>query len=116
MMRFIAVCIVASIPLLAAPPASSQTSPAATGKVVGSNNQPLAGVPVQVQGPQGKTVIFTDALGKWSLYNLPDGAYHIEAANAASTPVEFSVKNTGVVDKLFGGQNHYIASDIKINK
>jgi hypothetical protein len=112
MMRFIAVCIVASIPLLAPRPASSQTSPAATGKVVGSSNQPIAGVPVQVVGPQGKTVIFTDAQGKWSLYNLPAGTYHVEAANAASTPVEFSVKSAGV----FGGQNSYVASDIKINK
>ena len=112
MMRFIAVCIVASIPLLAAQPASAQTGGAATGKVVGSNNQPLAGVPVQVLGPQGKTVIFTDAQGKWSLYNLPAGTYHVEAAGVASTPAEFAVKSGSV----FGGQNNYVASDIKINR
>jgi hypothetical protein len=119
MIRFVAACIIAAIPLLAAAPASSQTSsvaPAATGKVVGSNNQPLAGVPLQVQGPQGKTVIFTDAQGKWSLYNLPDGTYHVGAANAAAAPVEFAVKNSTGIDKLFGGQNSYNASDIKIDK
>ncbi len=69
-------------------------------------------MPVQVLGPQGKTVIFTDAQGKWSLYNLPAGTYHVEAAGVASTPAEFAVKSGSV----FGGQNNYVASDIKISR
>ena len=93
-------------------------APAATGKVVGASGQPAGGVPLQVQGPAGKTVVFTDTEGQWSLYNLPAGTYTVAPLTkptASDQPVEFSVKDKGVVDKLFGGTAPaYSASDIKL--
>jgi hypothetical protein len=111
--------LVAAIAQQSAPELKASAPLVATGKVVGPNEQPVAGLPVQVQGPQGKTVVFTDAKGKWSLYNLPAGTYHVSpfaAAASVGQPVEFSVKEKGLVDKLFGGYSAaYIASDIKLN-
>lgn len=93
-------------------------APVATGKVVGPTGQPAAGVPLQVQGPQGKTVVFTDAKGQWSLYNLPAGTYRVAPLakpTVTGQPIEFSVKDKGVVDKLFGGEDKaYSASEIKL--
>jgi hypothetical protein len=92
----------------------------ATGKVVGPGSQPQAGVPVMVEGPQGKTHLFTDAKGNWSLYNLPPGNYQVRPVSGAATttqPIEFTVKEKGLLDKLFGGeQNSIRASEIKLDK
>jgi hypothetical protein len=60
--------------------ASAQNAPAATGKVVGPDSKPLAGVPIQVVGPEGATTAFTDASGTWSLYNLVPGTYQVRPA------------------------------------
>ena len=98
----------------------AQTSqPVATGKVVEPGGQPVGGgVPLQVQGPAGKTVVFTDPQGKWSLYNLPAGTYKVAPLSgpaAAEQTVQFSVKDKGLVDKLFGTDTPtYSASDIKL--
>jgi Carboxypeptidase regulatory-like domain len=99
--------------------AQSPPAPAATGKVVGLSGTPMAGQPLQVQGPQGKTVVYTDAKGQWSLYNLPAGTYSVTPlikAAPSNQPVKFSIKDTGVVDKLFGNTDKtFYASDIKLN-
>lgn len=97
---------------------AQSTTPAATGKVVGPNGQPAAGVPLEVQGPAGKTVVFTDTQGQWSLYNLPAGTYKVAPFTKPTTsghPVEFSVKDKGFVGNFFGGATPtYSASDIKL--
>ena len=93
-------------------------APAVTGKVVGPSGTPVAGAPLQVQGPQGKSVVFTDANGQWSLYNLPAGNYRVAPltkAPASDQPVEFSVKEKGAIDKLLGNvDTTYSASEIKL--
>jgi hypothetical protein len=67
---------------------------AATGVVVGTNGQPKAGVPLRVEGPQGKTHAITDEKGTWSLYNLAPGSYKVEALEkgAQSDTINFDVK------------------------
>jgi hypothetical protein len=71
----------------------STTAPAATGKVVGPDSKPPAGVPIQVTGPEGKTTAFADQNGNWSLYNLVPGTYQIKPAagvtTTAQTPDDF---------------------------
>lgn len=92
--------------------------PAVTGKVVGPSGTPVAGAPLQVQGPQGKTVVFTDANGQWSLYNLPAGNYSVTPVTTAAVsnrPVEFAIKNKGVIDKLLGNVDNTLpAADIML--
>lgn len=104
----------------AAPAASTSVpAPAATGKVVGPQSQPQAGVPVIVQGPMGKTHVFTDSKGNWSLYNLEPGEYHVTAGMAADPgdPVSFTVKQRGVFSKIFGSEPPSVTtSAIKLNK
>lgn len=58
--------------------AQESVSPSATGAVVGANSQPLPGVPVQVEGPLGRTFAVTDSTGTWALYNLPPGKYVVQ--------------------------------------
>jgi hypothetical protein len=93
-------------------------TPAVTGKVVGPSGQPAGGVPLQVQGPAGKTVVFTDTQGEWSLYNLPAGDYKVAPLTKPTVidqPVKFSVKDKGLVDKLFGAEPAtHAASEIKL--
>ena len=50
---------------------------AATGQALDANRQQLAGVPLQVEGPNGKNLVVTDRNGFWYLYNLPSGTYKI---------------------------------------
>jgi expansin (peptidoglycan-binding protein) len=94
-------------------------APVAIGKVVGPGGAPVAGAPLQVQGPQGKTVVYTDAKGQWSLYNLPAGTYSVAPLNKTAPsdqPVQFSIKDKGVIDKLFGNADTtFFASEIKLN-
>lgn len=79
---------------------------AAKGKVIGSSNEPQAGVPVQIQGPLGQTVAITDKSGTWSLYNLPAGNYKVKMLGAqqpeTSAPVDFTVKDASFWDKITG--------------
>ena len=106
----------------AAPAANvSSPAPAATGKVVGPQSQPQAGVPVIIEGPMGKTHAFTDSKGDWSLYNLEPGEYHVKPAITSSTdsgePVTFTVKERGVFGKIFGSEPPAVTTQaIKLNK
>jgi len=87
---------------------------AAKGIVVGPNNTPQAGVPVQIVGPPGQTVAVTDKEGKWSVYNLPAGDYKVKTigpANSSMTnQVGFSVKEPSFFDKWFGGAGGTVTS------
>jgi len=99
---------------------SQSSTPVATGKVVGASGAAAVGAPLQVVGPQGKTVVYTDARGQWSLYNLPAGTYSVTPLGktpAAHQPVEFSIKDKGLVDKVFGsGEGRtFFAPEIKLN-
>jgi len=68
---------------------------AATGIVVGPNGQPEVGVPLKVEGPQGKTLAVTDEKGKWSLYNLAPGSYKVEiVGKGRRSTTNFDVKPT----------------------
>jgi uncharacterized protein (DUF2141 family) len=95
------------------PSAAGEVSPAADmsgvaaakGKVVGSSNEPQAGVPVQIKGPLGQTVAITDKSGTWSIYNLPAGNYKaqmIGAEKSKTDPVDFTVKSASFWEKLSG--------------
>jgi hypothetical protein len=66
-------------------PAQGQGSPAATGVLMGPDSKPKAGVPLLVLGPQGKTTVFTDRNGKWSLYNLAPGTYQVQPPAGMTT-------------------------------
>lgn len=115
---------------LGAPPSDAQglepttsettTAPAATGKVVGPNSKPQAGVPIQVTGPAGKTTAFTDEHGNWSLYNLAPGTYQIKPAagltTTTQTPKSFTVQQTGFLGNLLGGSKTYYATEMKLDK
>jgi hypothetical protein len=103
------------------PTSNGSGSLVATGKVVGPDEKPLAGVPVQVQGPQGKTFAVTDPSGSWFLYNLPPGKYEVAPAAGMGTsstgPITFSVKDPGLFDKLVGAEpKAYIATEMKLDK
>lgn len=76
---------------------------AATGHVVGANGQPQPGVPLRVEGPQGKTLAVTDDKGQWFLYNLAPGSYKVQAVGQKDGgDASFSVKQRSVVDRLIG--------------
>jgi hypothetical protein len=110
-----------SAPAVAQPLNAQASAPVASGVVVGPDSKPQAGVPIVVQGPHGKTVAYTDANGKWSLYNLPPGDYQVQpvpGAAASSGPVSFTVKQPGLFDKLLGSpqQQTFTGSEIKLDK
>lgn len=94
----------------------------ATGKVVGPTAQPQVGVPVQVQGPVGKSYAFTDKDGVWSLYNLPAGDYSVQPIGTFAVGrgkiVSFTVRDPGIWTSLAGGAQAktYKAPDIPISK
>ncbi len=98
------------------------TAPAATGKVVGPDSKPQAGVPIQVTGPEGKTTAFTDVHGNWSLYNLAPGTYKIKPAasvtTTAQTPTTFTIQPSGFFKGLLGGSKNptYYATEMKLDK
>jgi hypothetical protein len=101
----------------------STTAPAATGKVVGPDSQPQAGVPIQVTGPEGQTTAFTDQHGNWSLYNLAPGTYQIKPAAGATTTTAqsqktFTIEQTGLLGGLFGGSKNrtYYATEMKLDR
>jgi hypothetical protein len=95
---------------------------AATGLVVGPDGQPQPGVPLTVEGPQGKTLAVTDERGAWSLYNLAPGLYSIQPAvgqkdASRSAPVNFNVKKRSVFDSLIGTEaSVYKAPAMRIDK
>jgi hypothetical protein len=101
--------------------APANSSPDATGKVVGPDSKPQPGVPIQIIGPQGKTVAFTDAKGTWSLYNLAPGTYEVQPATgtaAGQQPISFTVTGKGIIGNIFGTTqgSTFVASDIKLNQ
>jgi hypothetical protein len=103
------------------PGASGAGSLVATGKVVGPNEEPQAGVPVTVKGPMGKTHAFTEAKGNWSLYNLAPGKYQVQPApgttDSADESVAFTVEDKGFFDKLFGGKQAVVLTpEIKLDR
>lgn len=122
--------LVVGLVLLAQAPASAQPtgaptqqvpagSVAATGKVLGPDAAPKAGMALQVQGPIGKTHVFTSADGTWSLYNLPAGQYEVKPVDGASADksVNFTVQDAGFFDKLTGGgQKAVVAPQLTIDK
>jgi Carboxypeptidase regulatory-like domain len=101
---------------LAAAGSAGAQSPSATGSVVGPDSKPQPGVPIQVTGPEGKTTIFTDANGKWSLYELTPGTYQIQplpgTATTSQPPISFTIDKSG----LFSSRPNYNASVMKLDK
>lgn len=120
--------VVVQAPVICAQPLnpSGNVAPAdsgfsVTGKVIGPGDQPQAGVPVQVEGPLGKTHVFTDANGNWSLYNVPPGTYVVRPlGNTPATQgqaTDFTVKETGFFEKLTGGDKKVLyAPEMKLDK
>jgi uncharacterized protein (DUF2141 family) len=114
--------LIAASCLYAAAAAQAQTSStapadaaatAAKGKVIGPADQPKAGVPVAIQGSQGKTVAVTDANGTWSLYNLPAGTYTaqvLHAQNKDTKPVSFTIKEKSFWDRLTGSDKEIVSA------
>ena len=109
-------------PAAGAPAQTTETSgvAAAKGRVVGSSNEPQAGVPVQIKGPLGQTVAITDKSGTWSLYNLPAGNYRAQMVGAqkskAPNPVDFTVKDASFWEKISGGQKMVVwTPEIKVD-
>lgn len=94
--------------------ANAQAS--ATGTVVGPDSKPQPGVPIQVNGPNGRTTVFTDANGKWSLYNLAPGTYEVQPGPGVKTttqaPMNFTIDKSG----LFGSTSTYNTSVMKLDK
>jgi|GEM_PF-6462459 hypothetical protein len=70
-----------------------------TGEVKTPDEQPVVGVPVIVEGPEGKSVLFTDKEGRWTLYNAPAGDYSVQAIAPESglPPKEGTESNTATV-------------------
>jgi hypothetical protein len=59
---------------------------------LGPDSKPKPGVPLLVLGPQGKTAVFTDKNGRWSLYNLAPGKYEVQPpAGMTTDPPTFIV-------------------------
>jgi len=121
---FAAIAGAQSPPAAGAPPQTADASglAAAKGKVVGSSNEPQAGVPVQIKGPLGQTVAITDKSGTWSLYNLPAGNYKVQMVGGAQKsktpdPVDFTVKEASFWDRLSGTSRNAVVwtPDIKID-
>lgn len=98
------------LPLLAAlaavvaiPSTALAQSAEVTGEVKSPSEQPLSGVPVIVEGPEGKSVLFTDKEGRWTLYNAPAGDYSVQAiipqanatADATAPSVPFTIEEKG---------------------
>lgn len=71
----------AAIPATALLAASSAVAQSAevTGEVTTQAMEPVPGVPVVINGPEGRSVLFTDKKGRWTLYNAPAGEYSAEA-------------------------------------
>jgi hypothetical protein len=118
-MKMIAVTLVAVLAAGAASPSSAMEL-AAKGKVVGPSSQPQPGVPVQVEGPEGKALVFTDKDGDWSLYNLPAGRYQVNTvkgfANDDQT-VAFTVPEKSLASKWFSNKEAaYIAPSMTVKK
>ncbi len=100
--------------------ATTDSGSSVTGKVIGPGNQPQAGVPVQVEGPLGKTHVFTDANGNWSLYNVPPGTYAVRpVGNTLATQgqaTDFTVKEPGFFEKVTGDKKVLYAPEMKLDK
>ncbi|MBO3760806.1 carboxypeptidase-like regulatory domain-containing protein [Ciceribacter sp. L1K22] len=95
---------------VALPSAALAQSAEVTGEVKTPTAEPLAGVPVIIEGPEGKSVLFTDKEGRWTLYNAPAGDYSVQAvvpdervADVAPT-VPFSIEEKGFF-KSFGSDS-----------
>lgn len=108
------------LPLLLLPAAglhAQMSTPAATGTVVSPSGTPAANVPLQVQGPEGKTVVFTDSQGQWSLYNLPAGKYQVAPVSKSPNTeqaVQFTIQDKGVFSKFVGSATTQSTSEIKL--
>jgi hypothetical protein len=72
---FLSLCLVATTSVAHA----QRPALAATGQVVDKNGQPLSGLPLRVEGPNGSITVITDQTGHWYLYNLPPGTYKVQA-------------------------------------
>jgi Carboxypeptidase regulatory-like domain len=95
---------------------NSEPPASATGTVIGPDSKPQPGVPVQVNGPNGRTTVFTDANGKWSLYNLAPGTYQVQPGPGVTmtnqAPMNFTIDKSG----LFGSTPTYNTSVMKLDK
>jgi hypothetical protein len=119
-MKMIAAAVVVAVSAAGAASPSSAMELAAKGKVVGPSLQPQAGVPVQVEGPQGKALVFTDKDGDWALYNLPAGRYQVKTvkgfANEDQT-IAFTVPEKSFAGKWFSNnQAAYVAPSMTVKK
>ncbi|MBR0555137.1 carboxypeptidase regulatory-like domain-containing protein [Ciceribacter sp. L1K23] len=80
-----------------------------TGEVKTPTAEPLAGVPVIIEGPEGKSVLFTDKEGRWTLYNAPAGDYSVQAimpqasVTDAVPSVPFTIEEKGLFSNFGAG-------------
>lgn len=89
--------------------------PSATGKIVGPDSKPQAGVPLEVTGPEGRTTAFTDQNGQWSLYNLRQGNYRVKPLGGSTAPGQATANFT--IKGWFDGPKYtYDAGEMKLNR
>jgi hypothetical protein len=88
----------------------------ASGKVVGPDSKPQPGVPVEVSGPDGKIVAFTDENGMWYLYNSPPGKYVAQPAEGSARPAAFTVEKPVWFGMFVGDKKPAYVGEFKLDQ
>jgi hypothetical protein len=92
----------------------------ASGRVVGPDSKPQPGVPVEVSGPQGKIVAFTDENGIWYLYNSPPGEYLAQPAHGLMTqgrhPAAFTVEKPDWFNRIVGEKKPAYVGEFRLDQ
>lgn len=123
-------CALSAAVLLILIPVSGALAQASvvTGQVKNETNQPVAGVPVIVEGQGGNTVVFTDKAGQWTLYGVAPGSYSAKALPTApaeaSAPtgqteqksVEFQVQQRSFFERLTSSPGKIELNDALITR
>lgn len=84
-----------------------------TGRIVGPSATPQPGVPLGIEGPSGKTHVFTDEKGYWSLYNLPPGGYKLtipKSLEPKKDQLKFTIQKRSFIDTLTGTKQKPIST------